>query len=79
MMTTKTAFNIGDIPSDPLIREQVAKAQEEAAARALLPPVQETNIPEGKSKTEVLQEYIEKFLKGEITEEQLKVIKKTLA
>lgn len=77
-MTTKTAFNIGDIPSDPLIREQVAKAQEEAVTRTSL-PVQETNIPQGKPKSEILQEYIEKFLKGEITEEQLKVIKKTLA
>lgn len=66
MMTTGKVFNIGDRPSDPLLGNPNPPAPPPPAAA----PV--------KTKEELLQEYVEKFAKGEITEEQLKVITKTL-
>lgn len=75
MMTTKTTFGISDIPSDPLLREQVIRQKEENSKAATAQPP----TPQGKPKHEILKEYIDKFLTGEITAAQLEVIKNTLS
>jgi hypothetical protein len=65
MMTTGSAFGINERITDPIMGPQSENR----------PP---TPAPAPKSKEQLLQEAIEKFSKGEITEKQLAVIKKTL-
>lgn len=68
MMTTAKAFGIDRRNSDPLMGDL-------RESDTVLPVAQEA--PK-KTKEELLEEYVAKYVAGEITESQLKVITKTL-